>query len=328
MKASLQKHWFLFLLASGIALAFLCPQWLRPFTDRLEPRTVVGLALFLMAASLESQSLFSSLSRPLPAVWAVLISYGAIPALAWWVAGFIPDIDLQVGLLIAASVPCTLASAVLWTRMAGGNEATALLVVFLMTSLSWLVTTFWLAWTVGAKVVLDPLEMMRGLVLVLVLPVGLGQLSRTIGLLRSTVARYKSIVGFVSRILVWCIILKALVGAYDRLADQFSSLPVGAMIGAGALSLGVHLAALVGGLWSSKALRFDRSNQIAVAFSCSQKTLPVGLYLFDSYFKDSRPLALVPLVCYHMGQLVVDTFIADALLKRGGRIQQESHNGP
>jgi len=79
--------------------------------------------------------------------------------------------------------------------------------------------------------------------------------------------------------------------------------------------LGIHLAALAGGFWSSRALRFDRPSQIAVAFACSQKTLPVALVLFD-YFKERYPLAVVPMVLYHLGQLFVDTFIADGLAGR------------
>ena len=52
---------------------------------------------------------------------------------------------------------------------------------------------------------------------------------------------------------------------------------------------------------------------MAIAFAGSQKTLPVALFLFHAYFKDQYPLAVVPLAFYHVGQLVVDTFVADWL---------------
>ena len=80
------------------------------------------------------------------------------------------------------------------------------------------------------------------------------------------------------------------------------------------LCLGVHLAALFFGLVSSRLLRFERSNQIAVAIAGSQKTLPVALSLFDTYFVAGYPLAVVPLVFYHVGQLLLDTVIAERLL--------------
>ena len=131
---------------------FLRPDCLRPITAHLEPRVIVAVALFIMAWSLESRSLLQALLRPWPALWAWSISYSAVPALAWSVGWLLPAIDLRLGLLIMASVPCTLASAVLWTRMAGGNEATALFTVLGTTLLSWLATTAWLTATTGTLV--------------------------------------------------------------------------------------------------------------------------------------------------------------------------------
>src|SRR5439155_25083458 len=149
------------------------------------------LALFLMAWSLESRSLFNSFLRPLPALLGVMISYGFLPGLGWCAGRLLPDGDLRIGLLIIVSVPCTLASAVLWTRMAGGNEATALLIILLTTATSWLITPAWLAYGARASVVIDTPGMMRSLLLVLVVPVGIGQLSRAFGPLARTAARHK-----------------------------------------------------------------------------------------------------------------------------------------
>jgi len=77
----------------------------------------------------------------------------------------------------------------------------------------------------------------------------------------------------------------------------------------------LHLAVLLFGMWSSKGLGFDRGNQIAVGIAGSQKTLPVSLILFDAYFTHFT-LAVIPMVFYHFGQLIADTFIADRLAGR------------
>jgi sodium/bile acid cotransporter 7 len=315
MKDLLRKRWFLLMLLAGLAVGWLRPQYLRPATVWLDPRIIVAVALFIMAWSLESRSLFQALIHPLPALWAVIISYGALPALAWSGGWLLPDADLRLGLLIIASVPCTLASAVLWTRMAGGSEATAMLTVLLTTATSWLATPAWLVWGARTTVILDTPAMMRSLVLVLIVPVGLGQLSRAFGPLARTATRHKGILGAVSRLLVFSMILKAAVDVSDRLSGSSAPLALGSISAAAALCAGTHLAALAGGLWSSRLLRFDRTSQIAVAFACSQKTLPVALYLFDLYFKEGYPLAVVPMVVYHGGQLIVDTLIADRLVR-------------
>jgi sodium/bile acid cotransporter 7 len=287
--------------------------------DRLPPRGVVATALFLMAWGLESRSLARALARPWPALWAVALSYGALPPLALAAGRLLPLVDLRVGLLISASVPCTLASAVLWTRMARGSEATALLVVLVSTCTSWLVTTAWLVGATGAGVSVPTADMMAGLLLVLVLPVGLGQLCRAAPPLARLAARGRTVIGVAARLLVLSIILKAAVDVSRRLDHAGSALPLAWLLPTAGICVGTHLAALATGLWSSGLLGFARPERIAVAFACSQKTLPVALVLFTDYFQQSYPLAVVPLVFYHVGQLVVDTFIADALAARGAR---------
>ena len=97
MKELLGKRWFLLMLLAGLALGWLRPQWLRPATAWLEPRVIVAVALFVMAWSLESRSLFQALLRPWPALWAWSISYSALPALAWLVGWLLPQDDLRLG---------------------------------------------------------------------------------------------------------------------------------------------------------------------------------------------------------------------------------------
>src|SRR5437016_5722231 len=112
MKNLLLKRWFLVLMLAAVLLAWSFPRPLRSCIGWLEPRAVVAVALFLMAWGLESRSLVSAILRPLPALWAVVISYGALPALAWLGGRCLLEGDLRIGLMIIASVPCTLASAV------------------------------------------------------------------------------------------------------------------------------------------------------------------------------------------------------------------------
>ena len=316
MKRFLGKRWFLLLLLGGLMLAWFGPAWLRQLTSWLDPRVIVGCALLLMSLCLESRRLYDALRRPWPALWALAISYGLLPALACSVGPLLSDSGLRVGLLISASVPCTLASAVIWTRMGSGNEATALLVTLLTTATSWLATTAWLVGGTGAEVSVDARRMIADLFLVLIVPVGLGQGARAIPAVASVAIRFKTVLSVLARLLIFSIILKAAVEVFDRLREPEVTPSLGALLSAAALCVGLHLTALLCGLWSSKALGFDRPNQIAVAFSCSQKTLPVGLFVFTAYFEKSYPLAVVPLVIYHVSQLVLDTFIAESLAAR------------
>lgn len=310
MDAKLRRHWFLLMLAAGGLAVWLCPKWVA-WASAIEPRYVVGPALFLAAWSLESRRVAQSLMRPLPAIWAIVISYGFVPLLAWLGLGLMPSSDYRIGWMLIASAPCTLASAVLWTRMAGGNEATALLVILASTSTSWLATTLWLRAGTGAEVSLDAGGMMWGLFLVLVLPVALGQLCRAVPLLARAANRHHALIGVIGRVLIFLVILKAAVDLRGRFDNSKEGIALGPLLIVLASCLALHLIALAVGYCSGRALGFDRPERIAVAFAGSQKTLPVALYLFEAYYRQ-YPLAVFPLFFYHVGQLIVDTFIADA----------------
>src|SRR5262245_44982258 len=168
MRAFLARHWYLLLLAAGLALACARPGWLRPATDRLPLRPVVALTLFLMAWTLEGRRLCQVAARPGPALFALAVSALALPGLAWLAGLGFASADLRLGLLLIAAVPCTLSSAVLWTRLAGGNEALALWITALTNGLGWLVAPAWLLLATGVEATPDAAGMMAALAAVLV----------------------------------------------------------------------------------------------------------------------------------------------------------------
>jgi sodium/bile acid cotransporter 7 len=188
--------------------------------------------------------------------------------------------------------------------------------VLLTTGTSWLVTTVWVVWGTGVGAGVDGAALMRGLALVLVVPVGLGQLLRASDPVRRLAARGRRLFGVLSQLLIFALILQAVVEVSRRLDETASGLTFGALALTAVVCVATHLAALAAGLVSSRGLGFPRPSRIAVAFAGSQKTLPVALFLFHGYFKHDYPLAVIPLAFYHVGQLVADTFIADGFAGR------------
>src|SRR3712207_3977298 len=105
MRAFLARRWFLLALGAGVPLAYLRPDWFRPWLDRLPLPAVLALSLFLVAWGLEARRLYGALLRPGAALCALAVSYGALPLLAWLASPLLPLPDLRLGLLVCASVP-------------------------------------------------------------------------------------------------------------------------------------------------------------------------------------------------------------------------------
>lgn len=312
------RRWFLLLLLATLAAGWSRGDSLRPWVEPLPPRWIVGGALFLLALGLETRTLLHTASRPAAVVWAVVISFAIVPALAWLLGGFLPDPGLHVGLILIASTPCTLSSGVFMTRLAGGCEATALLVSVATTALATVLTPLCLT-VFGAEAGgLAMTSLIGELLLVLLLPIGLGQALRVIPAVGRTAHRCRNILGVLAGLLVLVTVLKAAVSLADHVGAGATS--VSALGGVTTLCAVLHLLGFGFGLSSSRLLGFDPPRSIAVAFTGSQKALPVSLYLFESAYRETFPLALLPLVLYHAGQLILDSFLADAL-----HIRQDPH---
>jgi sodium/bile acid cotransporter 7 len=286
----------------------------------IPPRVVVACILFLMAWGLRTRELLHTLTHPAPALLAVTVSYGVLPLLGWLAGPLLPLPDFRLGLLVCASVPCTLASAVLWTRLGGGNEATALLAVVLSTSLGWLATPLWLTRASGLPVAPDTAKMMSNLFLVLVVPLVLAQVTRAIPKVGPVVDAHKTTIGVVARLMIFSVILLAVVTSAGAVTPDLGWLTLGYTAG---VCVGLHLTALTLGLSGARLLGFARVDAIAVAFTSSQKTLPVSLFLFYEYYKTDYPLAVIPMVFYHVGQLIADTFVADRLAAKAEPLRNE-----
>ena len=90
-----------------------------------------------------------------------------------------------------------------------------------------------------------------------------------------------------------------------KLSDSDGSLASEIVVGTMAV-LSIHLTALFTGMALATLVRVDRRDAIAVGFSGSQKTLPVGVEICAQL-----GVTILPMFAYHVGQLLVDTVVAD-----------------
>ena len=126
MKRVFLGSWFLVLLATLLVSGFTYPEQLKSVADRVPRTAVVATVMFLMAVSLNSAAMAKAIRRPKPVALATVINYAFVPLLAWVFARFQQQDDLALGILVAASVPTTLASAsVGWAQRRQPNPASA-----------------------------------------------------------------------------------------------------------------------------------------------------------------------------------------------------------
>ncbi|UUO08439.1 bile acid:sodium symporter [Blastopirellula sp. J2-11] len=310
------RYWFLLLLAAVIGVGFGFSPTLEPVTKiPFLKNAIVVTVLFLMAFPLEFGDLHNSVKRPGPAALGTLMNYGLLPLLAWG-ASLLVTGDLRIGVNIAAAIPCTLASAAVWTRKAGGNDVAALVVTIVTNLLCFAVTPMWLKLTTGDSVSLDLGAMVGKLLLLVVAPMMVGQLCRIPRPIGRWATANRASMSIAAQFGILAMVFLGCVSAGISLRTLHEQTPPLEML---ALTLGVvvgvHATALVAGYGSAKWLGMRPADQIAVGISGSQKTLMVGLWLANSFYP-TQPLAILPLIAYHVSQLFMDTWVADRHLQR------------
>jgi sodium/bile acid cotransporter 7 len=325
------KRWFpaalLTLIGIGLSIGAQVPaESLTGWIDWLRPTWITGIVLFLMSYSLDSRQLAASMRAPRPVLWATVVNIGLIPLLGWGLTIVQTSPDFSIGLMIAASVPCTMAAASVWTRRAGGNDAVSLLVTALTNGSCFLFTPFWLNLTYGGNVQLDVVAMMMRLVMAVMIPATFGQLIRLLPGQADFATRHKTAIGVLAQGCILVLVFKASCGAGTRLGDVAFVQQIGGLCLVWVSCIILHLAAMAVGLAGARRFGFSRADQTAVAFSGSQKTLPIGVLLATDPKMFGNPdllgaglgvpFAVFPMLMYHASQLVVDTFIADRMVAK------------
>jgi sodium/bile acid cotransporter 7 len=325
MKQFLIHRWFLLALVGVIVVGSAFSNQLTALFEAL-PRSwesvLIAAIMFLMALPLDASAIGRALRRPTAVALGVGASFVIAPLVAWAIAPLLSNIsrDLGLGLLIAAAVPTTVASAAVWTRRAGGNDAVALLVM-MVTNLSCSVVTPLLLWiTAGAEVGSEKFEkfrlvpMMLRLTLIVAVPLLLAQTIRLAPRVAAWSARRKTPLGVICQLGMLTMVLTGVVQCGEKLHGAGTQ-GIGWIGWAATIAavLVVHLSAFVAGQSLGRLLHLPREDWIAVGFAGSQKTLLIGLGIAIGYTDVFGPLAVLPMVVYHAAQLLVDTVIADRL---------------
>ncbi len=319
MKSFLVQRWFLLALAAVMAAGFASVReaavadTVTALAESAPIRHgVVATVMFLMALPLEARAMWRTIRRPGPPVLAIGMNWLVLPLLMWLfvqLAGaYWLSRDMALGMLVVSTVPCTLASAAVWTRRAGGNDAVSIMVTVVTNATCFLVTPLWLLQMTGQSSKFDARQIVVTLALVVVLPMVIAQLLRLIRPIGWWATRQTTRLGVSAQFGVLAVIFFGTVQTAQRL-EASAGRPVIVELSVVLLGVtGIHLATLLSGMAAARACRMTRPDQIAVGIAGSQKTLMVGIQVcLELGFN------IVPMIAYHISQLLVDTLIADRL---------------
>ena len=309
----LRRQWFLIGLLAVLMAGFGATDQVAPLALALPKEAIIVAVLFLMALPLETAAIKRIILAPTAALLGTAVNFLVVPFFAWLCRPLLFD-QFGIGLVVAAAVPSTLASAAVWTRRAGGNDAVALLVTVITNVSCFLVTPaiLWVLLRQQVEIAFGPL--VYRLAMLVVLPVVMAQICRQQPALARWADARQPQLSLLAQVGILSIVLVGAVHGGRTLASLQSDAAIGIAdwVALGLASLAVHLASFVVGWLSGRGLGLSTADRIAVAFSGSQKTLMAGLAVALEF----PGLVALPMVVFHVIQLVVDTLIADGCRRR------------
>ena len=322
---SLARQWFVIILMAAVAVGLRWPHHFEFLIRWVDPGWNVAAVMLLNGLALETGQFLRSLRRPMRVLIAVSGGYLIVPLVGYLIS--IPLVlihpDFALGLLVISAMPTTLASAVIWTRLAGGSDAFALVITITSNMLSFVVAPVILFLTAGSFISLNPFEMVPKLALIVILPVAVGQFISRRGGLSGLISRHKTIFSVLSRLLTILIVFTAVTTGVRGVEMEGRLLAMVELLFLVVAVVAIHALALAFCWVQGRAMGWPRADRIAFMFTGAQKTLPAALYVCAEFFP-TFSFATIPCVSYHVFQLVFDSWLVEIIRNRGRRPRTEA----
>jgi sodium/bile acid cotransporter 7 len=272
----------------------------------------IGLLFFLYGARLSTAETLAGLTRWRLHVAILSATFVVFPLLGLatqLLDGNLLKPSLATGVLLLCLVPSTVQSCIVYTRIAGGNVAGAVVSASMSNLLGVFLTPALVALLMTSDAQVDAGSIVR-IVLQLFVPFVLGQLLRPV--IGGLVARQDDWLKLFDRGSIVLVVFVAFSEGAE--AHIWASLSVWSVL-AVALVCAVLLALALG--WMTlvgRVLRFPREDRMAMLFCGSNKSLASGLPIATVLFAGSNvALIVLPLMLYHQMQIITGAVLAGRL---------------
>ncbi|MEO1529123.1 MAG: bile acid:sodium symporter [Planctomycetota bacterium] len=309
MSRWLKSNWFLLALALTFLFGYFAAENLEPLARQVTLRsTLVMLVMWAMGITLRADAIRNSIRRPTASLLAIGINVVFVPLMCVGVMHWLSP-DMGGGLFVAGLVPCTLASASVWVRKAGGDDSIAIITTTVTNLATIAVVPIGIQWVISAQSEVSAADQMQKLALFVVAPLGVAQLMRRFGW-AVWADRNKKRLSLAAQFGILVMVAFGAVVSRSYGDDSNASISLVMLLLVTMLALAVHVIALTTGIGASRVLGLTRESQIAVGIAGSQKTLMVGLQIAIDC-----GVSVLPMMIYHASQLVFDTIIVQRWAK-------------
>lgn len=280
------------------------------FYARLLSDGAIFLLFFLNGLRLPRGEVLSGMSNLRFLLPLIAWCFGAMGLLGWFFADYaafsLPP-TVALGFLFLGLLPTTVQSGTAYCSLANGNVAASVIGAAALNILGVFLTAPLLALVAGGDAVSIDLAGLQRIATILLLPFALGQLLQ--GRLGAWVGDNKLVIIWADRAAIAIAVYVAFSAAVVQGLWTLISLPQWALL-LGLVTLFLTFGFL-GAWWLSGALKLKQPDRIAFLFGGAHKSVAMGAPLASVLFPPAEAgLILLPLLVYHLSQLVISAPIA------------------
>jgi sodium/bile acid cotransporter 7 len=311
---------FLLSIMGAIFLAYLVPDFGSSASQvpwKILTDLGIALVFFFYGVKLNPEQLKTGLSNWKLHVLIQACTFLFFPIIVIVLMQFAPWIegDFQKGISFLSVLPSTVSASVVMVSIAGGNLPAAIFNASISSLIGVLITPIWMGWILeGSSIEMDFWVSFGELSLKVLLPVLLGLFFHQI--LFSKIEKYLSKLKYLDQTVILMIVFTSFAQSFSQ--EIFTPYSIFSLLKVGISMLGLFF--MIWGLLEGLAriFGFEREDRITALFCGSKKSLVQGVVIGKIIFPDPAifGLVLLPVMLYHIQQLIVGSILAGIFSKR------------
>ncbi|WP_339878954.1 bile acid:sodium symporter family protein [uncultured Algoriphagus sp.] len=277
----------------------------------------IGLVFFLYGVKLDPAQLKVGLKNWKLHVLIQLTTFVVFPLIVLAIVPYLSwiDEDFRLGITYLSVLPSTVSASVVMVSIANGNIPGAIFNASISSLLGVVITPFWMGFLVDSTdVQMDFLPTLGELSIKVLLPVIVGIFLHS--WLFPKIEKHLSALKYIDQTVIMIIVFTSFAQSFSQ--DVFSPYKSSVLLEIGATMLALFFLVWLVIEILCRLLRFSWEDRVTALFCGSKKSLVQGVVIGKVIFPDPATLGLVllPLMLYHIQQLIAGSIIASRFSKK------------